>query len=494
MGDQSKQRKTETNQKKSSPSPTRDPATESAPATQPTTIGQAHTPQEIMRLQRAVGNAQTRQMIQRVNQPTTPTQDYWSIELNEANALLQKLPPTPKNGAMISLLTQYRDQLARDESERDMDAIQSLADSLSTMLPDNRKRRDEMIGITQELEKLNVDPEKNASRIATLEGYQQALVDGDAGRIALFSRAATTRQPNRKPTHQVWNESGDQYIQQKAMADYEKFKARAATYGLADNRLFNLMLNYVQTLASEDQDAIDTALTAVLNYLDGKQAFQIRGETYIRTQADPAVLDRAVSVQSQRGVLWGKMSQYPAIADVQQKGGTSLESSVGGSLFDGLTFGRPRWSDRLRSQWREVSKRFVQHITHEAHVMLLEGEFPQSVFTTTEKAIIKEKMTKREIKTVYVYIYTFDKTRMQMVPKQRDPNPIPITDPAELDQLPKVESYEKLGFYGGESPVDADQQPTGEQRPANEIVDILNTFHSKHQTVLTEIKTTVPQS
>ena len=112
------------------------------------------------------------------------------------------------------------------------------------------------------------------------------------------------------------------------------------------------------------------------------------------------------------------MTQLQAMKAAKDNG-ISLEGSLGGWLFDGLSWGvKSSSSKAMEYQWKIVSKRFVQHAggtagaptetpaTVHAHVLM--GVPANSVLYTTEWDTIKEKMKNKQVSQVVIHRYVMD--------------------------------------------------------------------------------------
>lgn len=189
----------------------------------------------------------------------------------------------------------------------------------------------------------------------------------------------------------------------KLKSDLETFKSRCAKYPDALAAAFVATFEeYVACLGAGDKDKGMPLLKKVLSHLQQVKAFSIPAKVYDQVEDKDAAADKYTSNVN----LWSKTNKHMPGEKSEENEGITLESSLAGILFDGLSFGIDySTSDLLKAQWKDVSTNFVSNAkgTVTAHILL--GVNKKSVMYDTEAGIISEKLKKGEVQRVVVHYY-----------------------------------------------------------------------------------------
>ncbi len=229
--------------------------------------------------------------------------------------------------------------------------------------------------------------------------------------------------------------------------DLETFKARVATIKQLNTPGFvGLMEQYVAAIKTSNRSAVDRLIEKIVSFMDRQRAFQIQGTTYQDINETSTDVPREMAVKAQQQAegltLWSKLTALPPLRRIQEVGkGVSLESSVAGGLFDGLSFGVPWGNDLLSKQWTLISQNFVKYAQGVVHSMVLQGVHPRSVFVTTEWPIIQELMAAGRVTALIVHVFdvpggNYD-AELQPVKRYW------VTSPSDFDRIPTVDPDDK---------------------------------------------------
>jgi hypothetical protein len=100
--------------------------------------------------------------------------------------------------------------------------------------------------------------------------------------------------------------------------------------------------------------------------------------------------------------LWSGVKEQAAEYGEKNEG-VALETSVAGSLFDGLNFGM-KWNDALSHQWNELSRLYAEGIRGEVHIHQYRGVRTGSVFNKIEYPTIKDSIELGAVEPV-IHLY-----------------------------------------------------------------------------------------
>jgi hypothetical protein len=140
--------------------------------------------------------------------------------------------------------------------------------------------------------------------------------------------------------------------------------------------MVKLCAEYVLAMTANQEAKAKYLLTLINNKLSDVKAF------------DRRVGDDKNQNYTDKFNLWsGAKQQAEKYAD--DTGGVSLERSVAGSLFDGLSFGM-KWNNSLKHQWNELSRLYASGIRGEVHIHQYRGVRTASVFNQVEYPTIKD--------------------------------------------------------------------------------------------------------
>ncbi|MFF3371488.1 hypothetical protein ACFYXF_00870 [Streptomyces sp. NPDC002680] len=183
-------------------------------------------------------------------------------------------------------------------------------------------------------------------------------------------------------------------------------------------------------------DVNTAAIDGIIDGLTSIDGLKVPYDWYTQNQNSPDFpglrkdkADHAVD----HGRLWSKLntrrSDKAALAD----GGVFLESSVGGKLFNDLSFGFP-WngSPAMSQLWEKLSSTYVGGLTGTVNADVLDGIHPSSVLTQTEWVRLKDLINKGQVDGLTVNIFTFENNRFQIVDQ------VPVKTQTEFDNLAKV--------------------------------------------------------
>jgi hypothetical protein len=189
------------------------------------------------------------------------------------------------------------------------------------------------------------------------------------------------------------------------------FKVRVANIKQLNTPEFiGLMEKYVAAIKANDQQTVDTLIEQIVAVMDRQRAFQIRDTIYQDVNATSSDLPREMAEKAQKAAegltLWSKLTALPPLRRIQETGkGVSLESSVAGGLFNGLTFGVPWGNKLLKKQWELISRNFVKYAQGVVHSMVLQGLHPESVFVTIEWPVIQKLLQSKQVTALIVHVF-----------------------------------------------------------------------------------------
>ncbi len=252
----------------------------------------------------------------------------------------------------------------------------------------------------------------------------------------LIQRAeGAVEQGSIKPTQAKENLLKNTFNRPRAEQHYLELLKRIKGIPQFDNPTFiQLFRNYIDNgLATEDREQATRCLNLILNYLDKVKAFQVGRQFFVVNSADQEIINKAAQRQTQFAEVWSKLEMHLSVEKAERKAGVSLESSMGGSLFDGLDFGS--YYDFLKPYWQEISTRYVRNLRGVVHCRMLIGITNSSVLYRTEWPIIRNLIQKKQVDKLVVHVFKSDDNG-----NITQSGIVEVKDQSDFDRLPSISS------------------------------------------------------
>jgi len=151
-----------------------------------------------------------------------------------------------------------------------------------------------------------------------------------------------------------------------------------------------------------------------MNMLEYYKAFQISGKRWQDMQGQYAGNSagfheaRVQEAERNRGHagVWGKITPRAAADRAENRGDYILETTPGGKLFNGLNAGFAGWnsSPTLAYVWLKNSQTYAKNTAGSVQADVLEGIANNSVLTSTEWPVLREKIERGETPALNVHI------------------------------------------------------------------------------------------
>jgi hypothetical protein len=142
--------------------------------------------------------------------------------------------------------------------------------------------------------------------------------------------------------------------------------------------------------------------------------------------------------------LWSKMQSRIPRKDAEKTGGKVLESTVGGTLMDGLNWGRPWGHSRaIADLWTELSATFANEATGDVHAHFLRGVHGNSVLTRDEMPKIHKGIANESnpLRSADAHFYTVAGNQIKRTTKKAQ-------DMSTPEAFAKLEAFPDSGPLG----------------------------------------------
>jgi len=189
---------------------------------------------------------------------------------------------------------------------------------------------------------------------------------------------------------------------QKKEEHLKEFENRCKQYKAIAPEFIELFKKYVECLVAGNKEEGLPLFQKVIDYLHSIRAFEIPADVFNEVE-NP---DEAAEQYTSNVNLWSKTNNIMPGEKAKASGGITLESTLAGTLFNGLDFGVNYFtSDLLANQWKQVSYNYVKNAKGTVTAHLLIGVNKESVLYKTEADVVKKKLETGEVKSVVVRYY-----------------------------------------------------------------------------------------
>lgn len=257
------------------------------------------------------------------------------------------------------------------------------------------------------------------------EAFQQAAKSGKEGGDGLkglqFSKTSAVQLDEKplasdgstgaKASSEIKADEAPSFLDKAAkLPDWDKLLKRADDLfpELDKSGLISAAARYVVTMDAanaEEQTNAARELTQELVKLNAFKTNKDGGHFW------SGVKDQAADASKKQGTAEDQTSTAKK-SDTVNAGnnksmGNVLESTGGGSLFDGLSFGvsKEDWRSRLGNLWNELSRSYAKGVRGTVHIHQYVGVNTENIFSTIEWPALQELIDAGKVKDMTFYIY-----------------------------------------------------------------------------------------
>lgn len=229
---------------------------------------------------------------------------------------------------------------------------------------------------------------------------------------------------------------------------------------LADHAAFlGLMGTYISILEQEGQKLGDGkpktgVADGIIDILESVRGLEVPYNWFVANQDKPnfrsELLPEKAQAASGHGRFWSKLYTRRSIKGAEPsenapEGGVLLESSVAGTIFNGLDFGMPAWntSATMGYLWERLSSTYAGHLHGTVEADVLDGRDPASVLSTLEWHRLREAIFSGKVERFIVNIHEFRNNQFKVV-KQVHISKENLTDWfGQVPEVPNTEQWSK---------------------------------------------------
>ncbi|MDC3132675.1 DUF4157 domain-containing protein [Flavobacteriaceae bacterium] len=204
--------------------------------------------------------------------------------------------------------------------------------------------------------------------------------------------------------------------------------------------LLSAYTQFVDTLHSDPGNDQQATVDNIMRILKNMNAMQVPYHWYLDNQGadnfEQLRQEKAIS-STKNGRLWSKLNVRRSKKAADETGGVFLESSVGGTILNGLLFGFG-WgeSSAMDNIWNKLSATYVQGLSEKVEADVLEGIDPTSVLSTTEIDNLFNLIEAGSVEKIVVNIYKMINNKFVKI------DTIDVQERATWDAIERVPSDE----------------------------------------------------
>lgn len=204
--------------------------------------------------------------------------------------------------------------------------------------------------------------------------------------------------------------------------------------------LLSAYTQFVETLHSDPENDQQATVDSIMRILKNMNAMQVPYDWYLANQGNDNFeqlrQEKAIS-STKNGRLWSKLNVRRSKKAADETGGVFLESSVGGTILNGLLFGFG-WgeSPAMNIIWDKLSATYVQGLSEKVEADVLEGIDPTSVLSTTEIDNLFNLIEDGSVEKIVVNIYKMINNKFVKI------DTIDVQERATWDAIDRIPSDE----------------------------------------------------